>query len=384
MSLKICFLGDGCSPIIRSWADYFAHEGHVVDLITANMATPPLPWVSIHRVGDRHPRKLLTWTRIIWRTRRVIKRIRPDVIHAHSIYAYGVPAALSGAHPFVGTQMGDDIGVLTYRSRVARAAVKRVLKNMDMLFAKDIYAEKRALELGMPKERIKLLTSACDTKRFSPEARSRELRLNLGVQDTDVLAIFTRPFTDQYRVDILEKAIPMALKRDDHLKVILLQRGNYQPVMERLGPSNRIIWLPAIPHEEFHRYLASCDMFIDTFVPRDGMLGHAHGTTVTEAMACGLPLILPDKPEFHFPWFNAIMFPIENWYGFALNISDLARDPTWRAFLGKQARQLAVEYFDRSVVMGEAFHTYKTLLCAGCSERERVLSEGAVVSKRAR
>lgn len=380
--MKICFLGNGSSPIIRSWVEYFAQEGHDVHLITTNQFTPPMRFVQIHCVGDPRPKRLLTFARIIWRTRRVVKRIRPDIIHAHSIYAYGVPAALSGAHPFVGTQMGDDIGLSTYKSWIIRAAVKRVLKNMDMLFAKDIYSKQRAMELGCPESKIHILTSTCDTTRFSPAARSEQLRLDLGVGPTDVLAIFTKPFTDQYRVDILERALPMAFDRSEHLKVILLQRGDYKPVKERLGPSNRIIWLPPIPHEEFHRYLASADMFIDTFVPRDGMLGHGHGTSTTEAMACGLPLIMPDKPEFHFPWFNAILFPIENWFGFALNISSLAADPTWRAFLGKEARKLAVEYFDRSVVMGEAFHTYTTLLCAGCSERKRVLSEGAVVSER--
>lgn len=382
MSVKICFLGDGCSSIIRSWAEYFAEGGNIVHLITANMATPPMSWVEIHRVGAKHPRTLFTFARIIWRTRQIIKRIHPDIIHAHSIYAYGVPAALSGAHPFVGTQMGDDIGVLTYRSRIAREAVKRVLRNIDVLFAKDIYAKQRAIELGCDENKIQLLTSTCDTKRFSPEARSNELRLRLGVQATDVLAIFTRPFTDQYRVDILERALPLAFAHNENLKVILLERGNYKPVKARLAPYKGIIWLPPIPHEQFHTYLASADMFIDTFVPRNGMLGHAHGTAVVEAMACGLPLILPDKPEFHFPWFNAILFPIDNWYGFVMDIDELAEDSSWRAYLGTEARKLAVQYFDRSVVMGQAFHTYMSLLSAGCVERERVLSEGSLVSER--
>jgi glycosyltransferase involved in cell wall biosynthesis len=291
----------------------------------------------------------------------VIKRIRPDVIHAHSIYAYGVPAALSNYHPFVGTQMGDDIGLLTYRSRTAKAIVQRVLRNIDVLFAKDIYAGQRAVQLGCDPAKIELLTSTCDTNRFNPAARSDTLRRQLGVSDIEVLAIFTRPFTDQYRVDILERAIPMALERAPNLKVLLLERGDYMPAKRRLAHLERVIWVPPIPHEQFHIWLASTDMFIDTFVPRDGMLGHAHGTAVTEAMASGLPLILPDKPEFHFPWFNAIMFSIENWYGFALNISDMANDQSWRAFLGAEARKLATEYFDRAVVMGKALDTYKRL-----------------------
>ncbi len=363
--MKICFLGDGCSPIIRSWVEYFVEQGESVSLITANMATPHFRFADVYRVGDTNPKRILTWLRIIRRTKRAIKLIRPDIIHAHSIYAYGIPAAMSGFHPFVGTQMGDDIGVLTYKSRTARAAVKRVLRNIDVLFAKDIYAKQRAMQLGCPASKVQIMTSACDTDRFTPTERSPALRDSIGVGPGDVLAIFTRPFTDQYRVDTLEAALPEALDAVPELKVILLERGDYQPVKARLAPYKRILWLPAIPHEQFHAFLASADMFIDTFVPRDGMLGHAHGTAVTEAMASGLPLILPDKPEFHFPWFNAVLYPIEDPTRFAMQIARLARDQPLRKKMGLEARQLAVKYFDRSVVMGQAFHTYKALLESG-------------------
>jgi len=362
--MNICLLGDGCSPIIRSWVDYFAEQHHEVSLITANMKTPDFTankeYTYVFRVSDEQPKKVLTFLRIIWRTRQIIKHLRPDVIHAHSMYVYGVPAALSGFHPFVGTQMGDDLGVLTYKSWIGRHAVRYVLKKTDALFAKDIYAWERAEQLGCKREKIHLMTSTCDTGRFAPSARLESLRASLGVDPNDVLAIFTRPFTDQYRVECLEKALNHVFASTGDVKILLLERGNYERYKERLT-CNHVIWHPAIPHEEFHKYLASSDLFIDTFVPRDGMLGHAHGTAVVEAMACGLPLILPDKPEFHFPWFNATLFPIEDPVKFASEITWLASNSAMRKVMGDRARELAVQYFDRSVVMGRAMAIYKSL-----------------------
>ncbi len=371
--MRIAFLGDGCSPIIRSWVEYFAEkyatERNHVHLITANPNTPvfgdPLKPAKVWLVAPPKQRKIISWLKIIRNTKEAIRQIKPDVIHAHSIYAYGVPAALSGFHPFVGTQMGDDIGLLTYKSRVHRAAVKRVLKNMDTLFAKDIYARERAIQLGCDPQKIVLMTSTCDTTQFSPDARSGAFRATLGIRPNEIMAVFTRPIRDQYRPEALAGAIPSALERVPNLKVVLLERGEYQGLKATLGHDPRVLWLPAIPHERFSTYLASADMFIDTFVPRDGMLGHAHGTAVCEAMASGLPLILPDKPEFHFPWFNAIMFPIEDPAKFADCMVQVARDADLRRKMGAEARQLAVKHFERAVVMERALEIYKELGCKG-------------------
>ncbi len=367
--MRIAFLGDGCSPIIRSWVEYFAEkfasEPDSVHLITANPHTPvfgdPSKPAKVWLVAPPKRRKIISWLKVIRNTKEAIRQIKPDIIHAHSIYAYGVPAAMSGFHPFVGTQMGDDIGVLTYRSVVHRAAVRRVLRHIDALFAKDIYARERALQLGCDPAKIVLMTSTCDTTRFSPDARSGAFRASLGIRPNEIMAVFTRPIRDQYRPEALAGAIPNALARVPNLKVVFLERGEYQGLKATLGDDARVLWIPAIPHERFNTYLASADMFIDTFVPRDGMLGHAHGTAVVEAMACGLPLVLPDKPEFHFPWFNAIMYPIEMPDAFAECIVRVARDADLRRAMGAEARQLAVQYFERAVVMGKAYETYQRL-----------------------
>ena len=90
--MKICYLADVRSGHTRRWVEYFAKE-HEVDLITLDYAKDEsiIPEevykkmnVRVHKISKPMPFLLFAPFKI----RRLIKEIKPDVVHAHYVTQY--------------------------------------------------------------------------------------------------------------------------------------------------------------------------------------------------------------------------------------------------------------------------------------------------------
>ena len=67
--------------------------------------------------------------------RTVIRKEKPDILHAHYATSYGLVAALSGFHPFVVSVWGSDIYEFPRQSAVNRMAVKYILGRADRVLS---------------------------------------------------------------------------------------------------------------------------------------------------------------------------------------------------------------------------------------------------------
>jgi len=365
--MKICFLGNARSSIIRSWARHFANLGHEVHLISSEPGPTEdqeIEEVSLHRIGNEWRLRVITFIIMVLQIKSILKKLKPDVVHAHYVYGYGLLVALSGYHPFVATSMGNDIGVSPEKSWLLRNGTKYVLKKADIIAVKDKFAEVRAIELGCAEDKIIIAHSNCDTQLFTPEARSERLREQLGIAAVPSV-LLTRPMNNEYRVEVFVKAIPQVIKSIPNIKFIITERGadweKWKEYMTQKGWSKNFIFIPKIPHDEMREYLASVDALVDTFYPEFDVGGHGHGTNTIEAMSCGCPQILPDRREYTESWCQAILYPKGNSEGLAKAIVSLFSDDVRRLELGKKSRASALEYGDENKVMGDMFEIYQRL-----------------------
>ena len=93
--MKLCFLADVRSIHTRRRVEYFAKE-HEIDLITLNYPKKEGAFVPeevyrkrenvrVHKVSKKMPFLLVAPFEI----RRLIKKIKPDIVHAHYVTQYG-------------------------------------------------------------------------------------------------------------------------------------------------------------------------------------------------------------------------------------------------------------------------------------------------------
>ena len=198
---------------------------------------------------------------------------------------------------------------------------------------------------GVPRQRIRRVYSGVDTVHYCPfhrESYREPVRRRLQINDDTLLVLLV---TDDPRVDGLQTSLrAMSLLSSRRVPVRLLVAG----LKRRLAPARRVASMRlsgnvvfASPSEDLIPLYAAADVYVQP------TLSDPNGVGVLEAMASGLPVITTE--------FNGISERVtEGREGFILerpgDFEALAshinalRDPSVRATMGQDARQLALRH----------------------------------------
>lgn len=217
---------------------------------------------------------------------------RPDLVDAH--YAYpdgeaGARVARDLGVPFVLTVRGSDLEVLA-RSAAQRGPIQRTLREARAVVAVSRSLERRAIELGAPRERVHVVGNGVDTGRF--RALDREAaREGLGLPaGTRVLLAVAR--LDPIKgLDFLLEAMAALRARNTGTEVSLHivgegpERRALEGAVARLGLGAAVTLHGAVAPDTLPLWYAAADVVCLT--------SHSEGcpNVVTEALACGRPVV---------------------------------------------------------------------------------------------
>ncbi len=367
--MKICVLADAISIHTKKWVEYFAKE-HEIDLITFSYTKKEKEYVPekfykecnnvrLYKISKNVPFIFISPFKI----RKIIKKMDPDIVHAHYVTQYGFCGALSGLHPFVVSAWGGDIARDPEKSKIFRFLVKFALKKADLVHTGDEPGKKRLLELGCDEGKIFIQPFGIDVNRFSPEAKSKSLKEKLGITDK-YSVINARHLKPEYDVNTFIKAIPWVLKKIDNVKFIVGGGGfierELRELVLKLGINDYVLFLRGVEHDEMHRYLASVDIYVDTFVEGTHKGGGGIGATTMEAMSCGTPQILAKSVSVNESsnWFYGLTYEPLNPKDLAKTIVYLLKNEELRIEIGKKSREMAIEIGDweKNLKIQESFY----------------------------
>lgn len=354
----------------RRWVEYYVERGYDVHVI--GHGEIDIPGATMHHLTTISKINFITGP---IQTRRIIKRIKPDIVHAYGITPFGYYGALSGFHPFIASAWGSDVAEFPEKSRILNCIVKYALKKADFVHTGDMTGKKRLMELGCEERKIFIQPSGIDTKRFSPKARSKSLRKKLGIDDK--YSVFLgRRLEPPYSVDVFIKAIPKVLDSIDNVMFLVGGTGPLESEIKKLandlGVSEHVIFIGGIPNEKMHEYLASVDVYVETRRAPEKP-GGGIGAMTMEAMACGTPLILTEKPYLvtyanglaNEPWFRGVVYEPLDSEGLAEKIIYLLKNDELRKKLSEETRKIAIEIGDLSKNIDKWGKIYKSLKDAG-------------------
>jgi glycosyltransferase involved in cell wall biosynthesis len=365
--IRLAFLANGESDHTKRWLTYFVGKGYDVHLIT--FTAKPIKGVKIHEL--KYSGKL-SYLQRIWNIRKAVKKIDPDVLHAHYISHYGVYGALTGFHPFVLTAYGSDIFEAPEKSKISRLIVKYAIKKANLVHT--VSARARLIELGCDPRKIFVQQWGVDTNLFSPNARSQSLRTSVGV-DSGYLVLCARNWEPMNNVEVFIKAAPLVLERMKNVKLVMLGGGSLEfklkELARRLGVYEDIVFVGRVPEEEMPKYLASADVYVDTFcdlrVGQSGRIMVVHGTsgvgqTTRQAMACGTPQILSERPGTKsLDWFCGVLYKRLDHVDLAETIVQLLKNKNSREIIGRNSRKNALEIFDQEKIINQWENIYHRL-----------------------
>lgn len=239
----------------------------------------------------------------------VARKVKPDILHAHSPVLNALPALAVGRRlgiPVVYEMRAswEDAAVDhgstregSLRYRLSRTLETFALRGADQItticegLRRDI--EARGIRAG----KITLIPNAVDTASFSFDLPPDEsLRRELGLEGATVLG-FAGSFYAYEGLDLLIEAMAEILPRQPALRLLLVGGGSHEPLLRRLaaglGVSGKIVFTGRVPNAQVQRYYSLIDVLA---YPRRSMRLTESVTPLKplEAMAQGRILVASD------------------------------------------------------------------------------------------
>jgi glycosyltransferase involved in cell wall biosynthesis len=322
---------------------------HVLKLpVLVKSATFPLKIVSIYRI------------------RALIKRIDPDVLHAHYVTNYGLFGALCGFKPFVIAAWGSDVlAVPEMRliSMIKKHIAVFTLKKADVITCDAKHMKEAMKKLGVPAEKIQLIYFGVDTHKFGPSHKSETLKAKLEIYDSPTV-ISLRSLEPVYDVETLIKSAPLVLGEIPETKFVIAGTGSEEKKLRELakslGVEDNVKFIGFVRNDDLPQYLNSVDVYVSTSLSDAGI-----AASTAEAMACGLPVVITDVADNR-KWVedgvNGFLVPIKDPKALAEKIIYLLRNEDVRKRFGKINREIIEERNNYYKEMEKMEDIYKELI----------------------
>jgi glycosyltransferase involved in cell wall biosynthesis len=353
----IALIADGRSIHTQRWAEYFADRGHEVHLITYDPMNRTLPGVTEHVISSRWKNLYLSFIPRHIAIKRLIKTIRPDIIHAHFIAKYGFHLPDLHFRPTVVSAWGDDVLILPKKSRLISWYTKKVLDSTDLVYAvsRNI-GEHIVSDFSIPETKVHYLPFGIDTDLFT-------LRPDTGARQTNTIEIFSnRGFFPVYDTRTLVRGFALAYKESPALRLTLKGEGpeenEIRQMVAGLGLDEQVTFRKKTAYADVPLDYQHADIFITTSVS-DGT-----PVSVLEAMASGLPCIATSVggiPEWIGHQVTGILIEPGSPEQVAEAILSIARDPRLQKRLGTAARNRILESGQWNTLMAQAEKDYLAL-----------------------
>lgn len=247
---------------------------------------------QVRWIGGQCPAHLKDGPALLKDLRRVIREIKPDLIHAGPIQGPAFLTALSGFHPLVSMSWGSDLLRDADRRRRLKFAARFALNHTDVLVGDCQAVQEKAAAFGFSPERTVLFPWGVDLQRFKPAAES-SFRERMGWQDAFVM-LSLRSWEPLYGVDHVVNAFVKTAPLIPELRLILLgggsQAGLIHTIISRNQLEDRVFFGGQVSNQDLANYYQAADLYVSA--------SHSDGSSVSlmEALACGTPALLSSIP----------------------------------------------------------------------------------------
>lgn len=350
--MRICFVADAADIHTQRWAGYFANKGDDVHVISFDKPSEDMENSTLHvlrTVGIKTT--ILKYTinplYVLKQLKKLIKEIKPDIIHGHAVRDHTIIAALTGFHPFVVTAWGSDVLIYPKESKVMKYAVPFTLRRADVITCEGKNTKEVMIKMGIKSEKINIIMHGVDIKKFNFSSGYKKLREELKTFNSPTV-ISTRRLGRIHDVETFINAIPLVLKKIPDAKFIIAgdgeQKGYLMARSKSLNVFDATRFIGRIPHDELPKYLSSSDVYVSTSLSDEGI-----SISTQEAMVCELAAVITDVAD-NKRWIkdgeNGFIVPAKDSKTLAEKIIYLLENEDIRKRFGKVSRRIIKEKAD--------------------------------------
>ena len=284
--MKICYFGDGESIHVVRWCKHFVALGHEVHLISFKKVA--IEGVTVHFIDSGNiVVKGGNW-RVVFNYRKVrslLKKIKPDIFHAHYATSYGITGALCRFHPYIITTLGSDVLISGQESKIYQRLLKYAFSKADWIQTLAPHMSEAVEKIGADMSKVDVVPFGIDTGIFNDAARKSSDKF---------IITSTRNLEAVYNIQQLIKAVALIKNEIPNIEFRIAGKGSLRAELESLVKSCGIdkitFFLGSISQQAMVDLLSETNLFVSV------SLSDGNNLSLAEAMACGAFCIGSDIP----------------------------------------------------------------------------------------
>lgn len=321
--------------------------------------------VPVHRLPTPGPKPLAA-TLFVARAARQILRLKPDIVHAHSLFSPALAAIIAkalGRTPVVAKPMcgGEATRVRSKLLGGARISAFNRLIDGFAVISREI--EEELESLGIDRHKRVFAPNGVNVGRFSPLAadRSIALRRQFGLGDGP-LVLFAGRITQQKRVPLLLEAW-REVRRAVPDASLLLAGANRELVGDALSEDVADAARVGVVRLGHIDDMASLLQAVDIFVLPSATEGLSNA--LLEAAASAKAIVatrVGGSTDVVQDGESGTLVPVDDRTALSDALIDLCRNPTKRELFGRRARSVVEQRYDIERTADRLASLYHTLL----------------------
>lgn len=290
----------------------------------------------------------------VWRVKKIIRQVKPDIVHAFYASSYGSLGALTNFHPFFISVWGSDVMSFPRQGFLHRSLLKFALSKADRIFATSKILVEIIKEYA--EKEIKQIPFGVNLDNFrSMQLKNETYRTNFVIGSVKNLEL-------NYGIDYLIR-IFATLKEKNHgrnLKLLIIGDGKdkdvFMKLVKKLNLTEEVDFIGYVNHPQLPNYYNQMDVFANL------SLRESFGVSVLEASASALPVVVSDIAGLKEVYKEGLT-------GFSINLNDeidsikkfqrLIDDAELRKKMGEEGRRFVSENYNWNHSIDTLWRSYE-------------------------
>lgn len=352
--MRIVYLADAPYIHTRRWVQHFARAGWDVHVISFRPAE--IEGVQVHYVAGFERFGRARYLLHAGRVQRLVRELRPDLLHAMHLTSYGFLAARCDVRPTLSSVWGTDILEAPEWSPFHLYITRHALAGADHVTATGLSLASATLRYAPRDKPVTVVPYGVDLERFQPPQRD-------SARSGEVVIGSVGRLSREKGLDVLLDAFARLPQNGASVRLVVAGdgplRGKLEAQAQRLGIASRVEFRGEVPHDAVPDVLAELDIFV---MPSRA---EGFGVAALEASAMELPVVasrIHGIPDVVRDGRTGLLVPPGDAGALASAIARLVGDRTLRDELGRAGRAFVEERYRWQDNVAQMEHLYQHLL----------------------
>ncbi|MGG4605777.1 glycosyltransferase [Paenalcaligenes sp. Me131] len=363
--MKVVLFSAASSIHTIRWANGLNAAGHEVHVISQHQSNDPFDdGVKVYSFPNRG---VLGYFTMVPKAKRILSKVKPDIVNAHYASGYATTARLVGYHPWVLSVWGSDIYDFPYISFLHRYLVRKNLLAADAIASTSYCMAKQTKRIAPEIAEISVTPFGVDMSAYA------SIPLTGNTNASPLVIGTVKTMAKKYGIDTLIRAFAL-LHRDllsshpelvQTLRLRLVgggpQKEELALLVDQLQLTKQVDFIGRVPHANVPSELEKMDIY----VALSRLDSESFGVAIIEAGAAGRPVVVSDVgglPEVTINNETGLVVPREDEKTAAEALKTLVLNPELRQKMGIKAKNHVQENYSWHVCLESMEKTYQNTI----------------------